>query len=298
MNPIQTNKPVFFGNDGDVLKSGRIYIGQPNQYPISFPKTVTFQDSSGAQFEAQQPLRTNDQGQISFNGKAIIALVDGNYSLLVQDRNGVQINDGYTPFVSNPGEAEINLGSVTQVGLLLSDIKLLDVTPGDTVRNVGKITATDGLGADWLVVSNTGNPADDETLIDFANGTQGQRIGNVVYFKDLDPSLIAAPIKDGTFSPNSPTLVWSGSETTGVDMASLSEGGTGMYILVDDSGESYWLYVVDLSIDSDSGITFFSGTIGRQAAFRSTDDSFLIFEYNSDTGAFIQNIAVTAIYKV
>jgi sugar lactone lactonase YvrE len=44
MNPIQTNKPIFFGNDGEVLKSGRIYIGQPNQYPISFPKTVTFQD--------------------------------------------------------------------------------------------------------------------------------------------------------------------------------------------------------------------------------------------------------------
>lgn len=181
MNPIRTNKPVFFGNDGDVLKSGQIYIGQPNQWPISFPKTVTFQDSSGAQFEAQQPLRTNDQGQISFNGKAIIALVDGNYSMLVQDRNGVQVQDGYTPFVENAADAGGNLDNVTQVGLLLTDIKSFDVTPGDTVRNVGKTVATDGLGADWLVVSNTGNPADDVDLIDFTNGTQGQRIDSNAY---------------------------------------------------------------------------------------------------------------------
>lgn len=228
MKPIQTNKPVFFGNDGEVLKSGRIYIGQPNQYPISFPKTVTFQDSSGAQFEAQQPLRTNDQGQVSFNGKAIIALVDGNYSLLVQDRNGATVQDGYTPFVSNPGEAEVNLGAVTQVGLLLSDIKLLDVTPGDTVRNVGKITATDGLGADWLVVSNTGNPADDVGLIDFANGTQGQRVSNVVYQKD--------------FNPRSPTLIWSGSSTE-VLYSSLSQSGTGYYVI--DAGRRYLLYFIE-----------------------------------------------------
>src|SRR5690606_15819177 len=177
MKPIQTNKPVFFGDDGEVLKSGRIYIGQPNQWPLSFPKTVTLQDSAGSQFTAQQPLVTNNQGRIEYNGKAVIALVDGNYSMLVHDRNGVTVADGYTPFVDNAAD-ETDLSGVTQVGLLLSDIKLFDVTPGDTVRNVGKITATDGLGADWLVVSNTGNPADDETLIDFSNGLQGQRINS------------------------------------------------------------------------------------------------------------------------
>lgn len=206
MKPIQTNKPVFFGNDGDVLKSGQIYIGQPNQYPVSFPKTVTFQDSSGAQFEAQQPLRTNDQGQVSYNGKAIIALVDGNYSMLIQDRNGATVQDGYTPFVSNPGEAEVNLGSVTQVGLLLPDIKLLDVTPGDTVRNVGKITATDGLGADWLVVSNTGNPADDVDLIGFANGLQGQRINSQTYEKDVSQT--------GTIYLDTPATIVNSSDAT------------------------------------------------------------------------------------
>jgi hypothetical protein len=185
MNPIRTNKPIFFGDNGEVLKSGNIYIGQPNQWPLSFPKTVTFQDSAGSQFTAAQPLRTNSQGRIEYNGKAVMALVDGNYSMLVRDRNGVTVADGYTPFVSNAGSGGGSTEGVTQVGLLLSDIKQLNVTPGETVRNVGKSTTLDGLGADWLVVSATGSPGDDVDLIDFANGTQGQRIGNELYSKDV-----------------------------------------------------------------------------------------------------------------
>lgn len=178
MNPIRSNKPVFFADDGDVLKSGSIYIGQPNQWPLSFPKTVTLQDSAGSTFAAAQPLRTNNDGRITYGGKAVIALVDGDYSMLVQDRNGVTVADGYTPFVANPDAGGGTVEGATQVGLLLSDIKAFDVTPGDTVRNVGKTSALDGLGANWLVVSATGSPGDDVDLIDFDNGTQGQRIKN------------------------------------------------------------------------------------------------------------------------
>ena len=188
MNPIRTNKPVFFGDDGEVLKSGNIYIGQPNQWPLSFPKTVTFQDSAGSQFTAQQPLKTNNQGRIEYNGKAVIALVDGDYSILVRDRNGVTVGEGYTPFVENTDGGGEPSDGVTQVGLLLSDIKQFNVTPGETVRNVGKLTALDGLGADWLVVSSTGGPGDDVDLIDFANGTQGRRNASFAYGKSIRES--------------------------------------------------------------------------------------------------------------
>ena len=176
MNPIRSNKPVFFADDGDVLKSGSVYIGQPNQWPLSFPKTVTLQDSAGSTFTAAQPLRTNNDGRITYGGKAVIALVDGDYSMLIQDRNGVTVADGYTPFIANADAGGgAAAGDVIQAGVLLSDIKGFNVTPGDVVRNVGKTTASDGEGADWLVVSNTGSPGNDEDLIDFANGTQGQR---------------------------------------------------------------------------------------------------------------------------
>ena len=146
MNPIQTNKPVFFGDDGEVLKSGNIYIGQPNQWPLSFPKTVTFQDSAGSTVTAAQPLRTNNQGRITYAGKAVIALVDGDYSMLIQDHNGVTVADGYTPFVENSATESV-AENVTRVGLTLADIKQFDVTPGDTVRNIGKTTSSDRLGS-------------------------------------------------------------------------------------------------------------------------------------------------------
>ncbi len=301
MKPIQTNKPVFFGNDGDVLKSGQIYIGQPNQYPISFPKTVTLQDSSGAQFEAQQPLRTNDQGQVSYNGKAIIALVDGNYSMLIQDRNGAAVQDGYTPFVSNPGEAEANLGSVTQVGLLLPDIKLLDVTPGDTVRNVGKITATDGLGADWLVVSNTGNPADDETLIDFANGLQGQRIDSIAY-----RSVISQDIGSGRFRPENATLVWEGLDDTGVNMSELSEGGPGFYV-VEQVDDTHLIYIVDESLAcyGNGRLLGNSVSFGLRLSFVDFNDSvsgsFYLSEVRFDPNNSVyttNSLQITRIWKV
>ena len=74
MNVIRTNKPNWFGNNGEPLQSGYIYIGLPNQDPIANPKTVTFEDSQGNQSAAAQPLRTNAQGAIQLNGKAMIAL--------------------------------------------------------------------------------------------------------------------------------------------------------------------------------------------------------------------------------
>ena len=48
MTPIQTNKPVFFDDEGDVLEGGQIYIGQPGTDPRTNPKTVTLRDPGGS----------------------------------------------------------------------------------------------------------------------------------------------------------------------------------------------------------------------------------------------------------
>src|SRR5690606_28255054 len=131
-------------------------------------------------FTAAQPMRTNSKGQIVYNGMAIIALVEGDYSLLILDRNMVQLKDGWTPTVSNTAASGGGGGGASVVGVksgvTLGDIKLLDVEPGDIVRNAGKLTATDALGADWLVIANTGSPGDDIDLIDFSNARQGRRL--------------------------------------------------------------------------------------------------------------------------
>jgi len=189
MNVIRTNKPNFFGNAGEPLQSGYIYIGQPNQDPIEFDKTVTFEDSQGNQSTAAQPLRTDAQGQITYNGKAMISLVDGNYSMLILDSTQTQMPDGYTPLVE-PSESSGGTSDLTayrENSLLLADVKKLVKAPGQTVRSIGATSTTDREGVDWLVVSATGSPADDVDLIDFDNGLQGQRIvNNLSVLKNLE----------------------------------------------------------------------------------------------------------------
>lgn len=315
MNPIRTNKPVFFGDNGEVLKSGNIYIGQPNQWPLSFPKTVTLQDSAGSQFTASQPLRTNGDGRITYSGKAMIALVDGDYSMLVRDRNGVTVGDGYTPFIESSTD-EAGLSGVTQVGTLLSDIKQFNVTPGDTVRNVGKDTALDGLGADWLVVSNTGDPADDVDLIDFANGTQGRRIDNKVYRKDLDPTVIAPSIKDGSFDPEGmapsvedgsfdpadPTEVWAGTPNNIVNISELSDDSPGFYLINTVDGEAL-IYLSSSSTNTMGMLAFdnvFPEVIQSFVEYEADNTRFYGKSYarDGDGNVTISNINITSIKKV
>lgn len=172
MNIIQNDKRVFFDADGNLLENGYVYIGQPSTYPLEAAnrKTVTFEDNSGSQFTASQPLRTI-KGKIVYNGQPIKALVDGEHSMLVLDANQTQID--YSASIV-PSSTDAATGSTIQVGLTLSDVKAIDVSVGDVCRSVGKITATDGLGADWLVISATGSPGNDVDLIDFDNGLQGQ----------------------------------------------------------------------------------------------------------------------------
>ena len=295
MTPLETNKPVFFDVDGEPLEGGKIYIGQPNTDPRTNAKTVTFRDAGGATFTAKQPLKTI-AGRVVYNGKPIVALVDGEYSMLIFNSSGVQVD--YEASVNSEAGSALDLSETIRVGLVLDDVKAFDVSVGDVVRNIGQSTATNYDGKDWLVVSSTGSPGDDDTLIDFTNGLQGREITTYIRTEDFNPAPIAAEIKDGSFSPASPTSVWTGSTSSGVAMSALSETGTGWYIIKDNTNDAYQLYVLDLDTDAIGGAAFFGGTIARQAYFRRTDDTFLIFEYNSDTGAFIQNVTITEIFKV
>ena len=296
MTPIQTNKHVFFDDEGNVLEGGSIWVGQPNVDPRTNPKTVTFTDAGGSTFTAAQPMKTK-AGRIVYNGKPIEATVDGEYSMLVFDSSGKQ-TDYYRSINVDGGGTVANFTELVRVGLTLPDVKAFDVSVGDVVRNVGNTLATDYDGSEWLTISNTGSAGDDVTLIDFDNGLQGQYVDTYVRKENFDPALVATGIKDGSFNPYAPNLVWSGSTSAGVAMSALSETGTGWYIIKDNTGDAYQIYVLDLNTDANGSFAFFNGTIARQSYFRSTDDKFFMFDYSSDTGAFISNVVITAIYKV
>ena len=179
---VQSDKEVFFDNEGNVLESGYIYIGQPSTDPklAANQKTVTFKDAGGSEFTAIQPLRTIG-GKIAYNGLPIIATVEGEHCILIQDSAGNQVD--YSASVGAADAVDVAAETI-RVGLILDDVKAFDVSVGDVVRNVGESVATDSLGADWLVVSATGSPGDDVDLIDFDNGLQGRRDKSKVYRKE------------------------------------------------------------------------------------------------------------------
>jgi len=193
MTPIQTNKTVFFDREGLAL-NGSIYIGQPGQDPRTNAKTVTFRDSGGVEFTASQNGGLKVLlGRIVYNGKPIVSLVNGSYSMLIFDSSGQQVD--YSRLI----EPELNgslagFSEIIRVGLTLPNVKSFNVSVGDPVRNVGQFTATDGLGKDWLAVSATGSPGDDVSLIDFDNGLQGKSYQIYPYYKEESATL------DGNFT--------------------------------------------------------------------------------------------------
>lgn len=182
-SPVQSDRKLFTDRYGNPL-NGSVYVGQPgkNPKPAANQVTVTFKDDAGNTFTASQPLLLVG-GKIVYNGLPIAALVDGEYSLLVLDSNGTQVEYSASIVPSEAGGGGTVFDSI-KVGLTLSEVKALDAAVGDVCRSVGKLTATDDLGADWLVTSATGSPGDDIDLIDFTNGLQGQRDKSRIYRRE------------------------------------------------------------------------------------------------------------------
>ena len=83
-NPL----PIYVDARGQLLTSGYIYFGQPDQDPREYPVSVYY--DSGLTQSATQPLRTSG-GYIFRNGAPTRVWVDGTYSMLVLDRNRRQV---------------------------------------------------------------------------------------------------------------------------------------------------------------------------------------------------------------
>jgi hypothetical protein len=243
---------------------------------------VTFTDAGGAQFTAQQPLQTK-AGRVVYNGKPILAQVDGDYSMLVFDSSGKQ-TDYYKSISDAATGSSVDFSEVTRVSLTLNDLKQVDAAVGDTLKNVGRVTAEDGEGGEWLVKSATGATADDVFLTNLTNGLQATRI-----------------FKTGSY----PKLVWSGSATS-VPIGDLDDGGPGIY-MVGVSGTFGTLVLTDGSsdfarglLDLDIDTTFFTVNVVRYSAvsgnFTATMNS--ITDITTSPATSTSALTITEIYKV
>lgn len=92
MSNILVESPFQYLTDrsGRALANGKVYIGQPNQDPQSFPKPAFF-DVAGL-IPAPQPIRTNSAGfPCDLSGNPQRIFTDGDYSIRVSDQNDSQI---------------------------------------------------------------------------------------------------------------------------------------------------------------------------------------------------------------
>ena len=124
---------VFTDIDGDPLNDGFIYIGEAGKDPKTNPITV-YIDRSLAVF-INQPVRTNG-GYPVYNGEKTDLYVGGDYSIIVEDKNGANI---YTSLNDNNNDV---------YGKGLADVDALRAFPGvfddDVIEVYGTTAFADG----------------------------------------------------------------------------------------------------------------------------------------------------------
>lgn len=86
---MQINPFDFFvDGSGNALDAGYIYIGEPNLDPRQYPAQIFYDEAMT--IAAAQPLRTSN-GYVYRAGTPAFLYINGNYSVLVQDKNHVQV---------------------------------------------------------------------------------------------------------------------------------------------------------------------------------------------------------------
>jgi hypothetical protein len=112
---IQVPFPVFQGRDGQPLKNGYVWIGEPNLNPQTNP-VVAYYDAA-LTIVAPQPLRTLN-GYVSRAGTPAQIYVDGvNFSILVQDSKGSMVYNFPDGSGISPNAAGVSfIGFKGQVG--------------------------------------------------------------------------------------------------------------------------------------------------------------------------------------
>ena len=176
---------------GRPLWNAKIYIGEPDLDPRIFAnqKTVTGRREDGTEIALAQPIRTNNGGvPIDGSSNVVVLLVDGAYSMAVDDRQDNQkyyfdnVLEGapvtfdilglYTRYPFNTLQDAIS-------GTLSDGLTTVDLQVGDFIVTNGSTAINDGRGADYVVVSAGTGTDDGYTYIDLDNGNQLNLIAKI-----------------------------------------------------------------------------------------------------------------------
>lgn len=102
-NLVQSPYPVYADTNGTPLENGYIYIGAENQNPITNPINVYW--DIDLQYPAAQPIRTV-AGSPNRNGSPASVYCTSPYSVIVKNKNGIQVYSSQTSNVIEYGDSE------------------------------------------------------------------------------------------------------------------------------------------------------------------------------------------------
>jgi len=120
MNNVVINPYEYFADPtkGRPIFNGSIYIGIPDTDPEvpANQKQVYARQENGTEVAIPQPITTNAGGYPTYNGSVIGIIVDGSYSIKVNDKNGVQAlycADRFSWDYSNPNDLLVTATGTT-----------------------------------------------------------------------------------------------------------------------------------------------------------------------------------------
>ncbi len=162
---------------GKPLFNGQVYVGQPDFDPeiVSNQKQLYVIQEDGSQIEVPQPFQLSSGGVPTYNGSAVRLAVEGNYSIKILSKQGVQ-----KYYFSNVLEgAPITSDNITDYACLKMDSKIAAINYNFKEGDCFNIPT---IGANYIV-----GPVDDVALI-----------GDLTLASGLKASL--QPYPDGSFN--------------------------------------------------------------------------------------------------
>jgi len=170
-----TNKPIALG---------KVYIGIAGLNPKIFAnrKSVTLRQEDGTNVVIQpsgQPLRTGGGGGVLFNGSPVEVLVEGDYSIRVDDNQDSQVYFFSDVLDGAPVTTDQVYMRYATLAAMIADTTL---SAGDGVIIEGRITSGDGGGATYLIAAS-------QSVDEFGDHTLSN--GNVALLQIESATLVA-----------------------------------------------------------------------------------------------------------
>lgn len=251
-------------NQGKPIFNGKIYVGVPDLDPtiVANQLPLTAKQQDGTKVPIAQPVSTNSGGYaVDSSGSLVVLLVDGNYSIRINDNKGqlaleqANVNDGV------PLTAEGGVGRVNTV----VDLRLLEPTDdGQSIFLVGY--TVEGLGSgDLYAILNDPSPDNGGTKFKTPEGNSWNRPDefgvNVQWFGAIGDGTIndspAIQAAEDYSHPISKQLIFPGNHIYRID-STISRGQHSYWVGEQsvDTGTQLWFY----GPDGDNAVEAIGGT--------------------------------------